>query len=197
MEIKQQKNSNKIRFAFGEDALDYSLEDGSGSRSYSVPYTDISRDRQTLVERNKWLGNVGLLWLALGAALTAFSFMGDGKPSLSIWLWVGAACYAVYRFRTTRFTIVPSDKGNLFVIEGADGERILKEIAERRAQQFRTEYDFMPEGDSPDQLRARFKWLHKEGALSDEELRQRLVTLDALDPARVEQSAPDAGARLN
>src|SRR3546814_11021998 len=50
MEIRQKKNSNKIRFVFGEEALDYSLEDSSGSRSYSVPYTDISRDRQTLVE---------------------------------------------------------------------------------------------------------------------------------------------------
>src|SRR3546814_2055223 len=69
MEIRQKKNSNKIRFVFGEEALDYSIEDSSGSRSYSVPYTDISRDRQTLVERNQWLGNVGMLWLLLGAGL--------------------------------------------------------------------------------------------------------------------------------
>lgn len=193
MEIRQQKNSNKIRFAFGEDALDYSIEDGSGSRSYSVAYTEISRDRQTLVERNEWLGNVGMLWLLLGAGLTAFSFMGDGGPKVSIWLWVGAACYAAYRFRTTRFIIVPSDKGNLCVIDDADGQRILAEIESRRAQQFRSEYDFIPEGDSPEQHRARFKWLHKEGALSDDELRQRMVTVDALNPGR----APESGARLN
>lgn len=193
MEIRQQKNSNKIRFAFGEDALDYSIEDGSGSRSYSVAYTEISRDRQTLVERNEWLGNVGMLWLLLGAGLTAFSFMGDGGPKVSVWLWVGAACYAAYRFRTTRFIIVPSDKGNLCVIDDADGQRILAEIESRRAQQFRSEYDFIPEGDSPEQHRARFKWLHKEGALSDDELRQRMVTVDALDPGR----APESGTRLN
>lgn len=193
MEIRQQKNSNKIRFAFGEDALDYSIEDGSGSRSYSVAYTEISRDRQTLVERNEWLGNVGMLWLLLGAGLTAFSFMGDGGPKVSIWLWIGAACYAAYRFRTTRFIIVPSDKGNLCVIDDADGQRILAEIESRRAQQFRSEYDFIPEGDSPEQHRARFKWLHKEGALSDDELRQRMVTVDALNPGR----APESGARLN
>src|SRR3546814_16752851 len=79
MEIRQKKNSNKIRFVFGEEALDYSLEDSSGSRSYSVPYTDISRDRQTLVERNQWLGNVGMLWLLLGAGRTIFSFPGDAR----------------------------------------------------------------------------------------------------------------------
>jgi hypothetical protein len=197
MEIRQQKNSNKIRFAFGEEALDYSLEDGSGSRSYSVSYTDISRDRQTLVERNKWLGNVGLLWLILGAGLTAYSYMGEGKPTVSIWLWVGAACYAAYRLRTTRFTIVPSDKGNLFVIDDADGQRILDEIASRRAQQYRSEYDFMPEGDTPEQHRARFKWLHKEGALSDEDLQQRLASVGALDAARLEHPSPTPSTRLN
>lgn len=196
MEIRQHKNSNKIRFAFGEEALDYSLEDGSGSRSYSVSYTDISRDRQTLVERNKWLGNVGLLWLILGAGLTAYSFVGEGKPTVSIWLWVGAACYAAYRLRTTRFTVVPSDKGNLFVIDDADGQRILDEIASRRARQYRSEYDFMPEGDTPEQHRARFKWLHKEGALSDEALQQRLASVEALDAARLEHPTP-ASTRLN
>jgi len=170
MEIRQQKNSNKIRFAFGEEALDYSLEDGSGSRSYSVSYTDISRDRQTLVERNKWLGNVGLLWLVLGAGLTAFSFVGEGKPTVSIWLWVGAACYAAYRLRTTRFTIVPSDKGNLFVIDDADGQPILDEIASRRA---------------------RFKWLHKEGALSDEDLQLRRSGLRPRRMHRPTLTGPD------
>src|SRR3546814_1584340 len=77
MEIRQKKNSNKIRFVSGEDALDYSLEDSSGRHSYSVPYTDISRDRQTMVTRNKWLTNVGMLWMLLSAGLTIFRFTGD------------------------------------------------------------------------------------------------------------------------
>ena len=197
MEIKQQKNSNKIRFVFGEDSLDYSIEDSSGSRSFSVGYTDINRDRQTLVERNQWLGNVGLLWLALGAAMTGFSFMGDEGPKVSFWLWIGAACCAVYRLRTTSFTIVPTDKGNLCVIDGEDGQRILREIESRRAAQYRSEYDFMPEGDTPEQHRARFMWLHREGALSDDDLVQRLATVDALESARVEQTNPEFGVRLN
>ena len=117
-----------------------------------------------------------------------------GSPSGS---GVGAACYAAYRYRTTRFTIVPTDKGNLCVIDDADGQRILAEIESRRAQQYRSEYDFMPEGDSPEQLRGRFKWLHKEGVLSDDELRQRMVTVDALDPARVEQGGLEPVVRLN
>lgn len=197
MEIQQNRHSNRIRYVFGEDEVQYSLQDSSGSRSFSVPYTDISRDRQTLVERNQWLRNVGLLWLALGAVITVTNLIGKAQVVPSMWLFLGAACYAVYHFRSTRFTIVPSDKGNLLVIDDADGQKIIGELETRRAAQFRSEYDFMPEGDTPDQHRNRFKWLHREGALSEEELRQRLAVVDASDPARVEAAGSGVGAMLN
>lgn len=196
MEIKQSRNSNRIRYVFGEDELQYSLEDTSGSRSFSVAYTDISRDRQTLVERNQWLGNVGLLWLALGAVLTVVSFFGE-KGSISFWIWIGAGCYAVYRLRTTRFTIVPSEKGNLLVIDDEEGKRILSEIESRRAAQFKAEYDFMPESDTPEQLRGRFKWLHREGALTDDELKARLAMVDASDSVGSQAVEMSRGAMLN
>lgn len=115
----------------------------------------------------------------------------------SMWLFLGAGCYAVYHFRSTHFTILPSDKGNLLVIDDADGSRIIQELESRRAAQFRSEYDFMPEGDTPDQHRHRFKWLHREGALTDDELKQRLAVVDASDPARIESAGPAPGARLN
>lgn len=174
MQIKQAKNSNRIQYDFGEQELKYTVQDTSGSRSFSVPYTDISRDRQSFEERNQWLGNVGLLWLALGVVMTGMTWFNDQVLRMSFWLWIGAGCYAVYWFRRTRFTIVPSDKGNLLVIDDADGPRILEEIQTRRAAQLRAEYDFMPEGDTPAQQRKRLEWLHREGALSDGELAERL-----------------------
>jgi len=197
VEIQQNRHSNRIRYTFGEDEVQYSLQDSSGSRSFSVPYTDISRDRQTLVERNQWLRNVGLLWLALGAVITGATLFGEQKFAPSMWLFLGAACYAVYHFRSTKFTIVPTDKGNLLVIDDADGATIIKELETRRAAQYRSEYDFMPEGDTPDQHRSRFKWLHREGALSDEELQQRLAVVDTSDASRMEAVAPMPGAMLN
>lgn len=197
MEINQQKNSNRVRYVFGEDALDYLVEDGSGSRSFSVPYSEISRDRQTLVERNLWLRNVGLLWIALGVVMSALSLTGDAGLKVSFWLWIGLACYGVYHFRSTRFTIVPTERGNLLVIDGADGERILHEIATHRAAFLRREYDFLPEGESPEQHRGRFKWLHREGVLSDDELSQRLATVEALDSSRLAPTGPEPGVLLN
>lgn len=190
MEFQQHRNSNRIRFVFRDDELEYSLKDSSGSRTFAVPYTDISRDRQTLIERNAWLRNVGLLWIAIGVVSTAIKWFDSQQFQGSIWLFLGAACYAAYRLRSTAFTLVPTDRGDVYVIDGPDGQRILQEIEQRRAQAFRAqafraEYDFIPEGDTPEQLRNRFKWLHREGALSDQELEQRLRVVEEMhEPAR-------------
>jgi len=197
MEINQKKHSNRVRYVFGEDELDYRLEDSSGSRSFSVPYSAIGRDRQTLVERNQWLRNVGLLWIVLGVAFTGVSLAGGQGLKISIWLWVGLACYGAYHLFSTRYTIIPTESGNLLVIDGADGQRILDEIASRRADYMRREYDFMPENDTPEQHRHRFKWLHREGVLTEEELKQRLAIVDAMDPGRAAAIGPEPGARLN
>ena len=196
MEILQSRHSNHIRYMFDTDEIHYFIEDSSGSRSMSVAYPDISRDRQVLVERNAWLRNAGLFWLALGAVLTGMAAI-KGQFAPSLWLFIGAACYAAYRMRTTRFTIVPSGKGNLLVIDDADGQRILEELESRRADYYRREYDFMPQDETTEQHRNRFKWLHREGALSDGELAQRLAMVDASDPARIESASPELVATLN
>lgn len=182
MEITQSRHANRIRFEFGEEELGYTIADGSGSRSFSVPYIDISRDRQTLEERNDWLRKVGLLWLALGAVFTVINSLDKGQLALSIWLLVGAGCYAVYRLRATRFTILPSDQGNILVIDNAEGPRIIGEVESRRAQQLLCHYDFSPPDESAEQSQNRYKWLHREGALTDEELQSRLAGLEASRP---------------
>jgi hypothetical protein len=55
----------------------------------------------------------------------------------------------------------------------------------------------MPKDETAEQHRNRFRWLHKEGALSEEELRQRLAVVDASDQARIEVTGPAVGAMLN
>ncbi|MEZ0470359.1 hypothetical protein [Luteimonas salinilitoris] len=55
----------------------------------------------------------------------------------------------------------------------------------------------MPEGESPDQHRNRFKWLHREGALSDEELDQRLAVVDVNGPDWAESAVPVPSMSLN
>lgn len=191
MEITQKHASNKIRFVFNDDRLEHAWQDSSKSRSFSVPYTEISRDRQTFSERNTWFRNAGLIWMLIGAVWIIASWVQDHGRAGWFWLLLGAACYATYRLRVTNFIILPSEKGNLLVIDDEDGKKIINEIEMRRAKQFREEYDFFPENDSPEQMRNRFKWLHREGALSDEEFKLRMDRVDALAlPLQVEQAVP-------
>jgi hypothetical protein len=55
----------------------------------------------------------------------------------------------------------------------------------------------MPESDTPEQLRGRFKWLHREGALSDEELVARLEMVDATASANSQAVAMARGVTWN
>lgn len=197
MEISQKRFSNRIAYTFREDALDYRIEDSSGSRAFSVDYQDISRDRQTLEERNQWLGNVGLLWIALGAILTAMSYFGEGPFRLSFWFWIGLGCWGFYKYRRTSFTLVPTEKGNLCVINDVDGPRILEQIESRRAASFRQHYDFLDANESPQQQQTRYRWLHREGALSDDELQQRLSMIDDTVLSITETSSDEPKPLLN
>ncbi|HET9835540.1 MAG TPA: hypothetical protein VFP88_04265 [Rhodanobacteraceae bacterium] len=195
MEITQKSGSAKTRYVFNDERLEYAWSDRSGSRSFSVSYTEISRDRQTLTERSTWFRNVGLLWMGLGLIWILLSWSRNHGANGWFWFVLGAGCYAVYHFRVTRYVIIPCEKGNLLVIDDEDGKRLINEIETRRAAQFREEYDFFPESDSPEQLRKRFKWLHSEGALSDEEFKQRMDKVEAQrQPPQADQATP--GERL-
>lgn len=182
MELRQQDNSSNIRSAFGAGAPGERVAIDANSGTPSHDRTAIACDRQALVLRN-----VGLLWLALGSAMTALSIVEGQGLKLSVGLWLGAACYAAYRFRNGHTAIAPTDKGHAALIPDAQWQRILGEIEARRARP-RKVRDLVPRTSSLKQYRARFAWQHQQGRLSDAGLRHRLATIDALvealDPAR-------------
>lgn len=181
--IEQKRGSTRIRYLFHPDRVDYSWKGGGSSRTFSVEYTAISRDRETLTERNTWYRNLGMVWIALGALL-AMSAITDGNgttaASGSFWILLGVLSCAYYWRSFARYVILPCERGNLLVLDNESGKRIVAEIEERRAAQFRVEYDFFPDDASPEQLRNRFTWLRREGALSDEEYQERIGRVDAM-----------------
>jgi hypothetical protein len=61
--------------------------------------------------------------------------------------------------------------------------QILDQMDKRRSDALRREYDFFPESEDPEQLRRRFRWLHREGVLDDAELARRLRKIDEHDIA--------------
>lgn len=181
--IEQKRGSTRIRYQFHRDRVDYSWQGGGSSRTFSVEYTAISRDRETLTERNTWFRNLGVIWLVIGALLGG-SALADSNTSTmtsgAFWFLLGVLSCVYYWRSIARYTIVPCERGNLLVFDNASGTRIIAEIGRRRGAQFRDEYDFFPEGASPEQLRNRFTWLQREGALSEEEFRERIGRVDAI-----------------
>ncbi|HJU26947.1 MAG TPA: hypothetical protein VJ722_09750, partial [Rhodanobacteraceae bacterium] len=147
MESSQKRGSAKTRYVFHDDRLEYAWSNSSSSRSFSVRYIEISRDRQTLTSRNTWFRNVGLLWGLLGLFWILTTWQRDHGASGWLWFVLGVGCYAVYQLRASRYVIVPCEKGNLMVIDDESGKRIVSEIETRRAKHFREEYDFFPEND--------------------------------------------------
>lgn len=152
MEIRQKRLSHRTRYVFGDERLDYEWQDPSGSRSFSVGYAEIGRDRQTLVERNAWLRNAGLFWVALGLFPGVFRYVDQHSLVPSVWLPVGIGCLIAYRLRTLHFTVVPTEKGNLMVIGDDNRVQILGQMDKRRSDALRREYDFFP-GEFPPRKR--------------------------------------------
>lgn len=184
-EFAQRRFATETNFNFAADEMKFVVKDKSGSHTLHTQYVQIGTDRDFLVERNTWLQNVGLLWLALGAVFTAIAYFGADRFQPSIWLFVGAACVAAAHWRTVRYTKLPTEKGTILVINDAQHDSILQQIEARRMDQMRRWYDFFDAEEEPARQKSRFEWLRREGVLSEDELGERLRAIENM--VRVEE----------
>lgn len=176
----QAKAGSKATFDFGLDELKYTVADKTSSTTFKTPYTGLSRDYGFLVERNTWLMNVGLIWIALGLLMTGLKFAETRVLIPSLWLWLGLGCAGWAWFRTIRYLKIPTENGTLLLIEDDQKASLLAELESRRRDQLRRWHDFIDANEDLARQRSRFNWLHGEGALDAEELEERLGRLDRL-----------------
>ena len=181
MEARQQNNSGNIGLAFGEEAPDDRVAIDTGRRAPASGRTAVDRTAPGRIRKALLLRNVGLLWVALGTVMTALSVTSGQGLKLSVWLWLGAACYAAYRFHNVR-AAAPADQAHARLIPDAEWQRILGAIETRRAVPGNV-HDLVPRTITLRQYRDRFAWQHQQGRLSDAELQHRLATVDALADA--------------
>ena len=202
-QLVQSKAGTMATFVFSADELKYTLADKTSSSTFKTPYTALSRDHGFLVERNTWLMNVGLLWIALGAVTTVMRYTQAQTVVPSFWLYFGAGCAAVAWLRTIRYTKIPCDNGTLMVMDDAQKPALMAELEARKIDQLRRWHDFIDANEDLARQRSRFEWLHEEGALDAETLAQRLGQLDRLQmpPAPAAEAAlpgePSTGPMLN
>jgi len=181
----QKRFGNRTRFELRSEDFNYELVTEGSSRTFRMDYADLSADRETLTERNVWLRNVGLFWLALGGVLSAIRFVESQSLQTSIWLWLGLICLAAYQFRTVRYRIIPAERYNVLVIDDAQGAEIIGELEARRGRQLRARFDYLSPHEHPEQQRQRIHWLQKQGVLDANETSARLLQLQAMATAHV------------
>jgi hypothetical protein len=166
MNIKQRRFSNHTLFDFGEDRVEYTLTDQSGSASISVAYEDIPNTPRVFIEKNPWFRNVGIFWVILGLIQTAI-YLSDGKYKLSLWFLLGILFYLIYRFATTRYSIYDTCDGKLYIIRNRNHDRIVKELIDRKKVQLAKLYGDLDLTNDPEKEIRKFKWLLSEGVITE------------------------------
>lgn len=202
-ELSQSKSGTKTVFQFFADELKYTVADKSSSSTFKTPYAELTRDHGFLVERNSWLLNVGLLWIAIGVLQTGLAYSKSQSLAPSMWLILGLGCAAWAWVRSVRYTKIPTGTGTILIIDDAQKPEILAALEARRVDQLRRWHDFIDASEDPQRQRTRLNWLHEEGALNDAELGERIGRVDNLlvQPlAAIESLIPGdrlAGTTLN
>jgi hypothetical protein len=194
-EFTQKRFSTRTRFQLREDELRYELHTDNQSRTFTLSYAELSRDRETLTERNSWWRNVGVVWVLVGAFMAAADWMDSGALRVPIWVWLGAICLAVYQFRVTRFLIIPAERCNLLILDDAQRAAIVAALEARRAHQLRQRLDYISPNEHPEQQRQRMLWLQRQGVLDEHEISARMLQIDALvaahEQARLQAQGPE------
>lgn len=169
MDIVQKRFSNRATFAFGERELKYTIRDRSGSHSFGIEYGSIPDDVSELEERNVWYRNVGIFWVGLGILQIGMRFADSGDFRGSLWLTLGIVCFVAYWVGTTRYSVINTEKGKIFVIKDKSHDQVLKELKERRRGQWRAWYGEVNLANDPAKEIGKFRWLKEHDAITEAE----------------------------
>jgi hypothetical protein len=180
MHITQKRLATRATFAFGERDLRFTVSDATGSHTLTVPYADIERGQDEIVERNIWLRNAGLFWVGLSLVIAVLADTTPRRLRGLGWLLIGIGCLVAYRLRTTTFTVLHSPKGRVLVIRNdPTHDQVLEEIDARRLRQRREWYAQVDPDNTPGREAAKFDWLRDEGVISDEEHAAAMARIQA------------------
>ena len=177
MKYEQSRMATKIEFNFGEDELEYFMEDNNGTLNFEVGYGSLPKRTQKFYERNLWLRNVGFIWVIIGIFLTALRFIQDGNLALNFWVWIGTGCLAFYRYTWTDYVYYDTDQGRVLVLNDHQLETILNELKTRRKTAYMTWFDSLEFNGDQGAMQKTLKYMVKEDAMTETEAEQRLAIL--------------------
>ncbi len=181
MKIVQKKKSHKHIFTFHEDTFTFAYQSKHGSGELDLDYMDVAEKPFVQIERNDWLRNVGYIWLIVGgiqlgiAAYAQMSLAGRG-----VWILLGVACLAIEYFSRVKFTVFHVDRWNVHVIQDKHHDQIVQTLKERKKEQLLKHYADIDPNNSLEMEINKFRWLVKEGALTQEESDTKIAQVERL-----------------
>jgi hypothetical protein len=180
-ELSQRRIGLRIRFEVGEDALQYSMKDYSGERTFEIPYENINLTQPAFLTLTatplfRRLFGLALLFLLFAAALGAFMpdlavLCGLATLPLSLTIIVGRLTgWTNIHFRL--FQLQPATPGAINpirVIDDAKGEQIVDLIKQARKAKFRRLYAEPNLDTDPEREISRLTWLRDNDIITSEE----------------------------
>jgi hypothetical protein len=152
MEFTQKKFFEEISFRFESDGFAYHLKDRSSTTDIFVKYDELNfQARYTTTKKNEYFRNVGYIWLILGAVFTF--------PSMHInfWVYVGAICLVIYYVSEMKFTIIPFDRGSIYLIKDDQHDDIIEELRKRAKNVLISRYGEIDYGRTFEDERKKYK----------------------------------------
>lgn len=177
MQVIQKHLSNRATFGFGKAQLVYTIRDASGCRSFAVEYGYIPTEASELEERVPWLRDVGIFLTVLGLLLTGAQLALGQPPAALIWLTVGLLALLAYRGLRTRYTVIATEMGRIFVIRDGRHNEVMDELSRRRTAQWRQWYAEVDLDNDPDSEMDKFDWLRERNVISETEYQEAMKTI--------------------
>lgn len=179
MQIEQKKLSNHHTFTFHGDYLNFAFSDKNGSGDLDVAYGDFSGKSSKRIDQHLGVRYLGWLCCGLGVVQSVTSLVKE-EVAVSSWLLLGLGCIVWSYLSRMTYTVLPTERGNVFVIQGTNNhDQIIEEIKSRRRVQLRSWYgEINPENDMEKEI-AKFRWLADQQALTPEEVEERIAEIRA------------------
>jgi hypothetical protein len=171
MKFNQKKWGNKSGFDLRETDFTYVFEDDSTETSLKHKYIDLPSEDECFNHADK---NILFLFLSIsffvgGFIQYLFYQFWKGEVRLSL-VTIGLVLVIMSRTTRTRYSVLPTDKGNVLVIKNKQHDEIITELYERRKQSFLKLYGGIDENNDCDYEIKKFDWLFEQGVIDENEL---------------------------
>ncbi|MEZ5894648.1 MAG: hypothetical protein R3C58_16075, partial [Parvularculaceae bacterium] len=184
-------------FTFEERELKHRVRDNSGEINFSVEYAQIPANRRIVFNRNNWLRNVGLIWVAIGVLNIMLRLTGVFSLGSGVWLLIGLGCLAFYRLTWSEYTVLDTREGPIWIIKDKQHDAILAAIDEKRKAQLLAWYHGLDFGDDPHAEVQTIEWLVKQEAMSKDEGEKRIADIRRQNAILVAHKDDEPGPQVH